>query len=317
MQNGNWNTPFTLNFRYSFRSFNGMSPKIVALDLISNFINLTYNDAQFLGQLARYFPKTGLKMSPSTTEAFGKILTSWGTTYSGNNSDQFSTILQSMHDALEKVGSDIQNDTTNLIGRGLQTGLMSPSVLGKAIPELISVKAALSDRPIGEWHIVVGNPLNPIFVMGDLVCSSVEMKWDDELGPDDFPTGVSFSVTLKQGKPRDKTAIERMLNLGETKLTSGALRTSSADDTFGEANNKAWNEIQATAAGDKGDQTETLNKFYANLTEGSGSKLRYDSFKKRFLTGYGIPDPKSTDSKISTIDDSLLLFYYQRQYGQN
>ncbi len=315
MQNGNWSTPFTLNFRYSFRSFNGMSPKIVALDLISNFINLTYNDAQFLGQLARYFPKTGLKMSPSTTEAFGKILTSWGTTYSGNNSDQFSTILQSMHDALEKVGSDIQNDTTNLIGRGLQTGLMSPSVLGKAIPELISVKAALSDRPIGEWHIVVGNPLNPIFVMGDLVCSSVEMKWDDELGPDDFPTGVSFAVTLKQGKPRDKTAIERMLNLGETKLTSGALRTSSADDTFGEANNKAWNEIQATAAGEKGNQTETLNKFYTNLTD--GSKKRYDSFRNRFLTGYGIPDPKSTNSKISTIDDSLLLFYYQRQYGQN
>ena len=42
-----WHTDFPLNFHYQFRSFNGLSPKIVALDLISNFLNLTYNDAQF------------------------------------------------------------------------------------------------------------------------------------------------------------------------------------------------------------------------------------------------------------------------------
>jgi hypothetical protein len=319
MQNGNWNIPFTVNFRYSFRSFNGMSPKIVALDLISNFINLTYNDAQFLGQLARYFPRTGLKMSPSTTEAFGKIFTSWGTTFAGNNSDQFSTILKNMHSALEQVGSNIQNNLGSVIGRGIQSGLMSPQLLGKAIPELISIKSALSDRPVGEWHIVVGNPLNPIFVMGDLVCSSVEMKWDDEIGPDDFPTGVSFAVTLKQGKPRDKTSIERMLNLGETKLTSGALRTSSESDSFGEENNKLWDSIKATADAKDGNQTDSLNKYYTGLSE--SGKNRYTAFRNRFITGYGIPDTKAggsaADSKAGTIDDSLLLFYYQRQYGQN
>ncbi|CAB4218511.1 hypothetical protein UFOVP1604_27 [uncultured Caudovirales phage] len=322
MQNQNWNTPFTINFKYSFRSFNGMSPKIVALDLISNFINLTYNDAQFLGQLARYFPKTGLKLSPPVTEAFGKILTSWGTSYTGNNSDQFSTILSSMSSALEQAGSAIQNNLLSTIGKGLQTGLMAPDKLGKAIPELISIKSALSDRPVGEWHIVVGNPLNPIFVMGDLLCTNVEMKWDEELGPDDFPTGVSFGVTLKQGKPRDKTAIERMLNLGETKLTSGMLRTSSAYDTFGEDNNKLWNEV---AASPDGKQNASLEEYYASLKEVDGGKAqdRFKLFRNRFLTGYGVynnselKDVTTGSVNKGSLDDSLLLFYYQRQYGKN
>ena len=325
MQNQNWNNGFTVNFRYSFRSFNGMSPKIVALDLISNFINLTYNDAQFLGQLARYFPKTGLKMSPSTTEAFGKILTSWGSSYTGNNADAFSKILTNMNSALEAAGSSIANDPINIIGKGLQTGLMAPDKLGKAIPDLISIKSALSDRPVGEWHMVVGNPLNPIFVMGDLLCSNVDMIWDEELGPDDFPTGVKFTVTLKQGKPRDKTSIERMLNLGETKLTSGMLRTSSAYDTFGTDNSKLWNEIVATA---DGKQSDSLEEYYQSLAnkniDGGKAQDRFKLFRNRFLTGYGIYD-KAELAAVTTgavgkkdmIDDSLLLFYYQRQYGKN
>ena len=326
MQNQNWNNGFTVNFRYSFRSFNGMSPKIVALDLISNFINLTYNDAQFLGQLARYFPKTGLKMSPSTTEAFGKILTSWGSSYTGNNADAFSTILTNMNSALEAAGSSIANDPINIIGKGLQTGLMAPDKLGKAIPDLISIKSALSDRPVGEWHMVVGNPLNPIFVMGDLLCSNVDMIWDEELGPDDFPTGVKFTVTLKQGKPRDKTSIERMLNLGETKLTSGMLRTSSSYDTFGTDNSKLWNQIAADPT--TGGQRDSLEAYYQSLSAGDGkegntAKDRFKLFRNRFLTGYGVYDSAELD-KVQTgavgkkgLDDSLLLFYYQRQYGKN
>jgi hypothetical protein len=316
MQNANWTTLFTINFRYSFRSFNGMSPKIVALDLISNFINLTYNDAQFLGQLARYFPKTGLKMSPTTTEAFGKILTSWGSSYTGNNADSFAKILSNMTSALEVAGNEIANNAMATIGKGLQTGLMSPDKLGKAIPGLISVKAALSDRPVGEWHIVVGNPLNPIFVMGDLLCTNVDMKWDEELGPDDFPTGVSFAVTLKQGKPRDKTSIERMLNHGETKLTSGMLRTSSLNDTFGKENNELWSKIEATA---DGKQDAIFDKYKSTLA--GSAKTRYTQFRNRFLVGYGLSenpaDVKTDAIKNDMLDDNLLLFYYQRQYGKN
>lgn len=313
IQTGWESNPIVLKFHYTFRSFNGMSPKIAALDIISNFMNLTYQDAQFLGQLARYFPKLGIKFDPTTTEAIGNILTSWGSTHAGNNSQEFGTIWANLVGAVKLAGSKIVSDPLGVGQKVLQTGLMRPDLLGGTIPDLISIKSALSDRPVGEWHIVVGNPMNPIFVMGDLLCSDVKMVWDDELGPDDFPTGVMFTVTLRQGKPRDKTAIERMLNHGQTKLTAGALRTSSADDTFGEQNNKAWNSLTNSET-----TPDKLTSVYSQLD--AGKKKAYQSFRDRFLTGYGfdkVGDNFTAASDKSKLDDSLLLLYYQRQYGNN
>jgi hypothetical protein len=304
----------SLKFHYVFRSFNGMSPKIAALDIISNFMNLTYQDAQFLGQLARYFPKTGVKFDPTTTEAIGNILTSWGTTGAGNNSAEFGTLFANLIGAAKLAGSKIVSDPLGTGLKALQAGLMRPDMLGNAIPDLISIKSALSDRPVGEWHIVVGNPMNPIFVMGDLLCTDVKMAWDDEIGPDDFPTGVTFSVTLKQGKPRDKTAIERMLNHGQTKLTAGALRTSSESDTFGTVNNEAWNQLTSTES-----TPDKLAEIYKGFSD--KKKDTYKSFRDRFLTGYGFAaasaKPAAAEKDQIKLDDSLLLLYYQRQYGNN
>lgn len=313
IQNSNWETSFTLKFHYNFRSFNGMSPKIAALEVISNFMNLTYQDAQFLGQLARYFPKVGVKFDPTTTEAIGNILTSWGSSFAGNNSQEFGTILANLMGAIKLAGSKIVSDPIGVGSKVLQTGLMRPDLLGNAIPDLVSIKSALSDRPVGEWHMVVGNPMNPIFVMGDLLCTDVKMSWDDEIGPDDFPTGCSFIVTLKQGKPRDKTAIERMLNHGQTKLTAGALRTSSQQDTFGEQNNQLWNQLTNSET-----TPDKLSTVYQGLSK--GKQTAYHSFRDRFLTGYGftaLGDKFTSAADTSKLDDSLLLLYYQRQYGNN
>ena len=268
---------------------------------------MTYNDAQFLGQLARYYPKTGLKFNPTVTEAIGNILTNWGTSFVGNNSQEFSTVLENLFKGLELAGSKIAQDPLKVLGQGLQSAAMSQ--LKNAIPELISVRSALSDRPVGEWHIVVGNPVNPIFVMGDLVCSSVTMVWDQEMGPDDFPTGVTFSVDLNQGKPRDKTAIERMLNLGQSKLTTGAIRGSSTDDTFGDENNQFWN----SAYGPNGSPKPPIEALPAN------EKDQYLKFKNRVLNGYGATRDSEGNAvnNSSLLDDSVLMLYYNRQYGRN
>lgn len=308
MQENKWQSEISINFSYKFRSFNGLSPKIAALDLISNFINLTYNDAQFLGQLARYYPKTGLKFSPTVTEALGKIMTSWGTTYSGNNSSEYNKLIESMFKAMELGGSKLLTQPDKVLGDAVQTA--ASMKLAAAMPGLISIKSALSDRPVGEWHIVVGNPMNPIFVMGDLVCSSVDMIWDTEMGPDDFPTGVTFKVSLKQGKPRDKTAIERMLNLGQTKLTNGTVRGSSVSDTFGEENNKYWNSIYGADGAAKGPQRIDTVKLESEL-KASDDAGKYETFKARVLKGYGL-----NENSRAVLDDSLLSIYFNRQYGK-
>jgi hypothetical protein len=301
MQDG-WNTPFTINFHYQFRTFNGLSPKVVALDLISSFLNLTYNDAQFLGQLARYFPRLGLKFSPTITQMLGDLLTKWGTSFSNGSIIEVTKLAHELMAGIKtaaskgyQIGRDLFSgdgkELTGAAGKLFQAG--SAALLADAIPRLISVKSALSDRPIGEWHLVVGNPINPILVMGDLVCMNCVLKFDDEIGPDDFPTGCTFSIKLAQGKPRDKASIERMFNLGEAKLMYNKLRNpSSADDTFGTTNNTRYAELKPSL--NSTDKSQILETF------GTGSYSRYVS---RITKAYGY---KPTDTK------DLLWLYFDR-----
>ena len=322
IQTTNWNTQFVINFHYSFRSFNGLSPKIVALDLISNFMNLTYQDAQFLNQLSRYFAKTGVKFDPSMQEILGNILTSWGTTLNGSNTQNLINAINSWKEA---YSATTQKFKTSFINSPLATALSEAEKLGqlalfsggrleKTMPKLISVKSALSDRAVGEWHLTVGNPMNPIFVMGDLLVTDTKMTFDEEMGPDDFPTGIKFTVTLKQGKPRDKTSIERMLNQGTTRLTYGEMATSAAEDTFGSPNNKQYDEMVKSKSSEK--LTQTINAASGDSVIGR--------YRDRFRLGYGISTTSGVKSNgeitindSKTFDDSLLLMYHQRKYHQN
>jgi len=239
-----WGTQFTLKFHYQFRSFSGMSPKMAALDLISNFMSLTFNDAQFLGQLNRYFPKTGLKFSPTTTQVLTDLVLKWG---KGELSSKdaltgINAIVKSEANVFGNLKNQLVKDPLKVGGTALNAFALS--TFKDSFPKILSVKSALSDRPVGEWHLVVGNPMQPIFVMGDLICVKTLATFDEEIGPDDFPTGITFDVTLQQAKPRDKSAIERMLNGGVGSLTATRLNPpSSADDTFGEENNARYKEI--------------------------------------------------------------------------
>jgi hypothetical protein len=103
------------------------------------------------------------------------------------------------------------------------------------------------------------------------------------------------------------------LNHGQTKLTAGALRTSSESDTFGEQNNKAWDELTGSET-----TPDKLESIWGKL---GSKKDSYNNFRNRFLTGYGMKglgsDKFTADPKPGTVDDSLLLLYYQRQYGNN
>jgi hypothetical protein len=239
-----WGTQFTLKFHYQFRSFSGMSPKMAALDLISNFMSLTFNDAQFLGQLNRYFPRTGLKFSPTTTQVLTDLVLKWG---KGELSSKdaltgINAIVKSEANVFGNLKNQLVKDPLKVGGTALNAFALS--TFKDSFPKILSVKSALSDRPVGEWHLVVGNPMQPIFVMGDLICVKTLATFDEEIGPDDFPTGITFDVTLQQAKPRDKSAIERMLNGGVGSLTATRLNPpSSADDTFGEENNARYKEI--------------------------------------------------------------------------
>ena len=308
-----WQTEFPLNFHYQFRSFNGLSPKIVALDLISNFLNLTYNDAQFLGQLARYFPKAGLKFNETVNELLGGLLLKGSISLHGNLADStlklVAAIKQSISVAMAEAASDFSlTDAVSDIAQ-----LTTIKTLNDAIPRMIPIRSALSDRPVGEWHLVVGNPLNPIMVMGDLICKSCTMVFDEEFGPDDFPTGITFTVKLAQGKPRDKISIERMFNLGESQLAGSILRApSSANDTFGEANTKLWESLATLKNREAliADKERT-----ATIQAEINTHPAFAKYQNRIRRSYGYNASGEAGDPIQengAVNDSLLYMYFDK-----
>lgn len=76
-------------------------------------------------------------------------------------------------------------------------------------------KALLSGEPSGFWHLTVGNPLDPIAMMGNMAVKSTKVQFSEALGYDDFPTEIKFSVELEHARPRDNGDIQSMFNGGK------------------------------------------------------------------------------------------------------
>jgi hypothetical protein len=300
---------------------------------MSNFLNLTYNDAQFLGQLARYFANPGLKFDPSTSELIGDLLTKYATTFETSTTADIMKLTEKVLNSLKKAANEgvaiakkaLNGDGSSLKKKAkdaLQTTAMI--TLMEAVPNFISMRSALSDRPVGEWHLVVGNPMNPIMAMGDVICTGCTMKFDEEMGPDDFPTGVTFTLSLMPGKPRDKAAIERMFNLGRGKMMRSKIRNpSSANDTFGKENNEDFENIK-TVIGDDGVAEIKKQLGYDDPPTGTkpmtaNEKAAFDktfvSYRNRLRRSYGYSsDSTSADANntAGNFDDSLLWLYFDR-----
>lgn len=233
----------SITFEYNLRTWAGANPKMAFLDLLSNFLSLTYNTAPFWGGAVRYFQQTGFLAPGFNTDAFER----------GDN-------IQGIKDLASGVGSQLLGSASELkkfveeLSAQVTSGDSIESIIGK-ITDSKTAKiiaggrlAALAQRPllmrslldgraVGEWHMMIGNPMDPIATVGNLVLDSVNMELGEELGEDGFPTSMKFVVNLKHGRPRAKQDIESMFNLGGGPLSYSPLaQPSSAFNTLGENN---------------------------------------------------------------------------------
>lgn len=223
-----------LSFTYSAKSFGGVNPKAAMLDILANILALTYNNANFWGGANRYFPNV-----PQYPFAGGKRgMDAW---YRGDVTgfidalgDQMLTALDSLRNVLESLFADPLGALKSLAGQGSKLWMATKQ--SQKRPEILKFKALLTGEPIGEWHLVIGNPFNPIAVIGNLVCTGVTFKFGEELGVDDFPTEMSVVITLAHARPRDKGDIESMFNRGNGRLHYSY---------FGKST-EAWNSASST-----------------------------------------------------------------------
>jgi len=214
----NFEQSFNLKFEYELKSLQYVNPKIAMLDIIGNMITMGTSTGSFWGGATRYYGNGGgFGKQPGDLSAFakgdyatyGKSLVAHATNFikSQNNGSWPSSLKDWVDLAKNIFNGAIQNMIGSLINGNLgQLGFTQPA------------NAILSSEPTGYWHVTIGNPLNPIAMMGNMICKQVEMQMGEGLGYDDFPVNVAFTCQIEHGKPRDAADIESMFNAGKGRI---------------------------------------------------------------------------------------------------
>lgn len=196
-----FNQEFTLKFEYELRELGGANPKILMLDQLSNLLVLTYNNAPFWGGSTRWIGD-------------GSVARPLGNIEHIRNGDYKSFLGSVVSDLGKAAGGSL----TEIIGNA---GKALSGILGGSFMELFNspqggqaINSLLTGDPTGQWHVTIGNPLNPIMVIGNLACTGTDISFEGNIGPEDFPEKLVVTVKLKPGRPRDKADIESMFNAG-------------------------------------------------------------------------------------------------------
>jgi len=197
---------FTLTFHYDLKAYGNTSPRVAFMDTLANLLVLTYNNAPFWGGAARYYGGTGKKPFGD----FSKLKSGDYKGFLGSIIDQFTSSASNLFDDLKKGLGD-SKVLDQVIGGGLMELFGSPQ--GGAV-----IQAFLTGDPTGQWHLTVGNPMNPVMVIGNLCMQDAKFEFEGPLGYEDFPSKLKLTITLKPGRPRDKSEIESMFNAGKNRI---------------------------------------------------------------------------------------------------
>jgi hypothetical protein len=208
-----------LTFDYELKSLNYVNPKIAMIDIISNMLTMTTNNAQFFGGGHRYYGSAGYVAS-----TFGDM----SKLRQGDFAGYIGSVVRDVETGFKSVFGggtgefNLENGIEGILKVGKTLlGNMLGGFLGDnmgAINGSQATAAFISAEPTGNWHLTVGNPLNPIVMMGNMYCDNSTMTLGEGLGYDDFPMAAKFEIDLKHGKPRDKGDIENMFNGGRGRI---------------------------------------------------------------------------------------------------
>jgi hypothetical protein len=255
---------FTLNFEYSLKSLKCVNPRVAMMDILSNFLILTGNYGAFWGGETRFYGQRNIAPQFGNPEKLRN----------GDFKGYFKSLLSDFKSGFENIakanGGDggIWDGIKNIAEGALQ-GLFG-NLLGGNVGvagESQAPAALLSGEPTGYWHVTIGNPLDPIAMMGNMAVTKTTVQFNDILGYDDFPTEVKFTVELEHCMPRDNAAIENMFNGAKGRFysfTDAGLLNSFADiDNMGafQPRNDDQNGQHVNIDFDKNSRPITMNKL--------------------------------------------------------
>lgn len=224
----NFDKEFSIQFDYEMRSIGGRTPEYAFKDILANILAVTYNNANFWGG-ARYFvgerPSNYIDkmkfMAPSTVDEFLSGATS-----------SLRSALAAFSDGKGGMNKEaIKAALTNVVKNGFAIGL------GKILdsvgrPSIMVMNSLLNGEPVGQHHLTIGNPTNPIMVMGNLMMMGTEITFPtDDLSFGDFPDKMRVVVKLKPGMPLDKAGIESCFNYGKGRIYHNPKKVQKTNNT--------------------------------------------------------------------------------------
>jgi hypothetical protein len=207
----NFEKEFELKFEYEMRSINGRTPEYAFKDIIANVLTVTMNNGKFFGGSRFWVGERPSNFAGKLDFLNPKNLDDFVTksvTFAKSAFDSFKGgSTESKRSQLENI---VKNGFALALGKMLDT-------IGR--PSIMIMNSLLTGEPVGQWHVTIGNPHNPIISMGNLILTGTDVRFPtDELSYGDFPNKVEFIVKLKNAMPRDKAGIESMFNCGKGRI---------------------------------------------------------------------------------------------------
>ena len=270
---------FTLNFHYELTSVGEVNTKAAMVDIIGNLLALCTNYGNFLTPEVRYdngFPAIGF---PGGDEGLAKfyadpvawvktlIKYSLDPTQTTNGDPTAEAVVGTLNSVtraknyltqtVEQLASGNKTATDLLDGSEASNFLLA-AMTKSFIDTVVLPMSVLTGAPTGEWHLVVGNPCNPVAMIGNLVCEDLKITFGDTLGPDDFPTEITATIQLKQARERERGEIESMFNRGEGRLYQSVAPVYSNSQSIG-AFGTTQGQVITT---DPNDTTVAYGNFY-------------------------------------------------------
>ena len=291
-------TGLDLIFEYELSSVGEVNSKAAFLDLMGNLLSIGTNYGNFLTPDIRYnsnFPAMGFPGGDAGLQEYYKDPMGWLLTYGsklsnltsggdaaetpetiggggGENDESAIAKIKEIYTRLGKNAgnniSDTLKEITNALGDDAARFLKT-SMTGEFIEKYQAPLSFLTGAPIGEWHVVIGNPCNPIAMIGNLLCDGVSIEFGDTLGPDDFPTTMKATFKLKHARDRERGEIESIFNRGDGRLYHSSQKTSANLQSFGAFADVAGNVLSEDTP-DQALQTGLWNSQIDNLPDTLG-----------------------------------------------
>jgi hypothetical protein len=225
---------FSLKFTYSLTSVGEVNSRMMFIDLFANLLAIGSDYGKFLApQLLVNSNRQGIGF-PGGSKGYVKHLTNPVEFLNDMMKMKFGEEVKKKIKGLEGQLSKAQTELTGLSnGKPLSkngqlyktlTVMLTSDLLNNLYYEPIM----LSGYPTGEWHVVVGNPLNPIAMMGNLICEKVKINFNNTLGPDDFPTEMTAVFSMRAARTKHRGDFESMFNRGNGRLYLGKFPISDA-----------------------------------------------------------------------------------------